>query len=390
MITDKRRRKIAFSFIGGQHQFLHGAPVLAALTHRPDLILEAFVVDAADAAALNALLLRLGADVASVSIVPMILPAPIQAMSRTGGRPRLKALRLLWWARRMRSADLLVTLERTSTILKRLPGPCPLIAHIPHGVGGARRAGGGGIDQRFALFDKALLAGEADRETTLALGLLPPDRIAVVGQVKLAGLGRMGLLERKRLFNNDRPTVLYNPHFHPKRGSWQIFGAELIQRITRNTGFNLIVAPHVRLFETATEEEKSRWAALSSGDGLLIDPGSERSMDMTYTLAADIYLGEFSSQLYEFLLYPRPCVFFDTVGDGGLGDTNLPIMWQLGEVVRHIDDVVPALLRAQKRHGEFSALQRDVTHRAFGDIKQDAAERAADELLAMPLSGTPA
>lgn len=371
---------IAFSFIGGQHQFLHGAPVLAVLSRRADVTVEAFVLDADDAEALRGLLARLGAD--AVPITVMALPAPLEALAHWR-QSSLKLPRLVWWNRRIRSADLIVTLERTSTLLKRLPGHCPPMAHIPHGVGGPRRASGTGVDTRFALFDKALLAGEADRDTTLALGLLPPERIAVVGQVKLSGLNRMGLLERKPLFTNGRPTVLYNPHFHPRRGSWQQFGREIIDRVMADGHFNLIVAPHVRLFEGQPEEERVRWNALSDDDRLLVDTGSERCIDMTYTLAADIYLGEHSSQIYEYLLFPRPCVFFDTVGDGGVDDTILPTIWTMGETVQSVDEIVPALRRAEQRHAEFVQLQREVTRRAFGNPQDDAAERAASELLAM-------
>ena len=40
---------------------------------------------------------------------------------------------------------------------------------------------------------------------------------------------------------------------------------------------------------------------------LRFDPGSPASTDMTYTRAADIYLGDVSSQVYEFIAEPRPC-----------------------------------------------------------------------------------
>jgi len=379
--------RIAFSFVGGQHQFLHGAPVAAELAGRPGVQVDAYVPDAAEAGVLAGLLQKLGGS--GVNIIVMRLPRTVEWLgAHVAGQARgqaapLKALRLVWWSRRMRAADLIVTLERTSTLLKRLPGACPPMAHIPHGVGGARRAGGKGIDRRFALFDKALLAGETDARTTIALGLLPPDKVAVVGQVKLAGLKRLGLLERRPLFDNGLPTVLYNPHFHARRGSWQAFGPEIVARIRKSGRFNLIVAPHVRLFENAPEEERAKWAALSDGAHMLFDPGSERSMDMTYTLAADIYLGEFSSQLYEFLIYPRPCVFIDVLGDGGAGDTALPAMWASGETVRRAEDVVPALARAAERHPEFIGHQRDLVRRAFGDADSDAADRAADALLAM-------
>ncbi len=33
---------------------------------------------------------------------------------------------------------------------------------------------------------------------------------------------------------------------------------------------------------------------------------------MSYTTAADIYLGDVSSQVYEFLYEPRPCLFLNS------------------------------------------------------------------------------
>ena len=66
---------------------------------------------------------------------------------------------------------------------------------------------------------------------------------------------------------------------------------------------------------------------------------------MTYMLAADIYLGDVSSQVYEFLLEPRPCIF--------LNGHNVPWQdnpyyshWTLGQV---IDDVKKGLRPRWKR-----------------------------------------
>src|SRR3546814_2965461 len=45
-----------------------------------------------------------------------------------------------------------------------------------------------------------------------------------------------------------------------------------------------------------------------------IDLGSERSIDMSYTGSADLYLGDVSSQVAEYLYRPRPCVFLNAQG----------------------------------------------------------------------------
>jgi hypothetical protein len=362
--------KIAFSFIGGVHQFLHGAPVAAALSRRPGVEVHAYVATQPDAVALAGMLRALGGE--KVRVVEMrlpLLPASVGAS--------LKVARLAWWACRMRSADAIVALERTSALLRRLPGRCPPLIQIPHGVGGARRAGGGGVDRRFSLFQLALVAGSADRRSTLEQGLLREEQVVAVGQVKLAGLRRMGKLERSRLFANEKPTIIYNPHFHPRRGTWENFGQPLIEAVRSDGSFNLVVAPHVRLFQDVPDDVRRSLEALSDPDWLIVDTGSQRSIDMTYTLGGDIYLGDFSSQLYEWLIYPRPCVFIDQIADGGMDDTKLPTMWSLGETVTDFAQVLPALHRAAGRHATFREAQDDAVRDAMGDPAIPADEAAA-------------
>jgi len=47
---------------------------------------------------------------------------------------------------------------------------------------------------------------------------------------------------------NDRPTILYNPHFEPKLSSWPFVGMEVRDYFARSTRYNLIFAQHPRLF----------------------------------------------------------------------------------------------------------------------------------------------
>lgn len=372
---------VGFSLIGGSHQFLHGLPVAAALSRRADTQIELFVPSAHDATVASEMLASFDAGPATITV--MTLPRPIERLAMRGGKAAaLKVVRLTWWARPLRAMQAIVALERTSALLAQLPGKCPPLIQIPHGVGGARRAGGTGVDPRFGAFDLALVAGEADRRCTTGLGILAPEQVEAVGQIKLAGLHRLGRLRRTRLFRNDRPTILYNPHFHPRRGSWQRFGRTLIEAVRTDGTFNLIVAPHVRLFAGASAQERAGLQALADPGWLIVDTGSDRLMDMTYTLGADIYVGDFSSQLYEWLIFPRPCVFIDQEGDGGAGDTKLPEMWSLGETITSPADLLPALHRATAKHADFKARQIAVMHDAIGDIRIPADELAAERIIA--------
>src|SRR3546814_20598171 len=80
-------------------------------------------------------------------------------------------------------------------------------------------------------------------------------------------------------------------------------------------------------------------------------------VDGSYTAAADIYLGDTSSQVVEFLMQPRPCVFLDPLGVDWHDDPSYA-MWAAGEVVTDIDVLDAALARAAALHGGFEAAQR--------------------------------
>jgi hypothetical protein len=64
---------------------------------------------------------------------------------------------------------------------------------------------------------------------------------------------------------------------------------------------------------------------------------------MTYTRYADIYLGDVSSQVYEFVRQPRPTVFLNAHGvEDWPRDINYR-HWMLGRVVDRLEDLPDAL-----------------------------------------------
>src|SRR3546814_11439548 len=77
-----------------------------------------------------------------------------------------------------------------------------------------------------------------------------------------------------------------------------------------------------------------------------IDLGSVRSIDMSYTMAADIYLGDVSSQLSEFMLKPRPCLFLNPRGTNWKNDANY-LSWTLGPVIPGTEELEKGIEEAQ-------------------------------------------
>lgn len=367
---------LGFLFLGGMHQALHLAPAALALAKRPGVKVTAYVPPL-DAHRLRSVFSRLDPLAADLpQVVPLRLPLWAELVQMLLGRSRgNKPLALLAWRGRLLRHCALVAAERTSTLLKLLPGRKPIMLHIPHGAGD--RAGG--FDRRIRLFDHVFVSGTYVLDRSLSEGLADPGMITTIGSLKLSALLN-GADVPPKLFDDDRPIVLYNPHFEAKLSSWAQAEA-VVEAIVRHGGFNLIVAPHARMFAAMAPKDFELWSQLGKKPGVHFDVTSFALSDMTYTRMADIYLGDVSSQIYEFLARPRPAVFFNAHDVAWQGRADYR-MWQLGEVATTIPDVVAALVRAPERHRAFRARQQEFTTAVLGATDGDAPRRAASALLA--------
>ncbi|PNU04243.1 glycosyl transferase [Novosphingobium guangzhouense] len=331
--------------IGGAHQFGHFLPVACELERRHPGQVRLFVSTEAEAAA--AVDFARGGHLPQVEV--MRLPAAAVLLPAT----LHKAARLTIWAQRLRDAAVILCAERTSTMLKRLPGDCPPILHIPHGAGDRAV----GFEPRFRLFDHVMLAGRKDRDRLVEAGFVTAQDCTVTGPVKLATV-LAGALAKPPLFDNGRPTILYNPHFSKKLSSIEAFGRRLVAAVVADGRYNLVVAPHVRLAKRWSAAKRREWEALAVAGQVIVDLGSPRCNDMTYTLGADLYVGDVSSQVYEFLARPRPCLFVDAKGVAWQ-DSEDYAMWHFGEVIGADADPVAAIERAFATHGAYVQWQRE-------------------------------
>src|SRR5690606_25204769 len=118
---------------------------------------------------------------------------------------------------------------------------------------------------------------------------------------KLATMLRTGG-ERTPLFDNDRPVLLYNPHFDRTLGSFERFGRRLIDFVRDDGRYNLVVAPHLRMGQDRGSDWCRLWESLSIPGRIIVATGSGRLTDMSYALGCGLYIGDVSSQGYEFLI----------------------------------------------------------------------------------------
>ncbi|MFA7585553.1 MAG: glycosyl transferase [Novosphingobium sp.] len=294
--------------------------------------------------------------------IPLNLPV---LLDRLVPKRMDKMTRLLAWATRLLNCDAILCAERTSTILKRLPGACPKLIHIPHGAGD--RAAG--FESRFRLFDMVLVAGTKDRNRLIAEGVTTADTCAVAGPIKVASLIDAHK-RRSPLFANDRPVLLYNPHFRRPLSSAEAFVRPLVDAVMQDGRYNLIIAPHIRMAKGWTRQQRADWQALAVPDRVLVDLGSSRSVDMTYTLGADLYIGDVSSQVYEFLVHPRPCLFVNAHNADWVGNEDYA-MWQFGEVVTPDCDIPAAIDGALRGHDLFRPVQTARARAALDGLDWD-------------------
>jgi hypothetical protein len=377
--------KIGFLFNHDQvHQVAHALPIALAMRR---ISPSTQVVVATTNAALTAELFRLaGPDGGGLEVVELGLR-----------RPSTRLLsRCLEWALPVRkigiyrdnldlfgSLDALVVTEKTSLILKTRYGLDLPIVHTRHGAGDRAI----GFNKASARFDHVLVSGpKISRRLTTEAGVAP-DRIDMVGYAKFDLIGDRR--PRLPMQDNGKPTVLYNPHPSPHLSSWYRHGRAVLEHFLRDDRFNLIFAPHVMLFHrpyvvTIDKLRIDRPGAIDQrfydAPNIHIDLGSSASTDMSYTLAADIYLGDVSSQIYEFLYRSRPCVFLNSQGVAWRNDPNYA-HWAAGPVISDPADLGYALDWATIAHNRYAPIQQRLFADSFDLTAEPSADRAARAVL---------
>jgi hypothetical protein len=273
-----------------------------------------------------------------------------------------------------------VCAEQTSLWLPRLLPLKTRFVKTSHGVGSMSARD----DKRRRAAFFTMVPSERERATYLQRGM-DPERITATGYVKAAFRQKT---DERLLFPETRPTIFYNPHWKAARSSWPLWGRQVVAMLAAQDTYNVILAPHQRLVETCPDV-RGALAAVADLPHVHCDLDSFAMVDGSYTAMADIYLGDTSSQLLEFLMTPRPAVFLNTQKPDWSEDTSYD-MWGAGEVVTCAEEIMPAIGRAPLRHADYAPFQRDYAESALGDVSGAAAGRAAEEILrilAMPAGG---
>ncbi|WP_267397709.1 MULTISPECIES: CDP-glycerol glycerophosphotransferase family protein [unclassified Sphingomonas] len=365
---------IAFLFIAEAYQVYHGAAVALELLQIPGVNVTFYYNDPDVPHHLERIRRAYGAP--AVDYVRLARSTKTKAVQtlRVFGLDKEAVLRTN--EAQLARYDAVVSLEDTTEILfgGRPAAERPARILIVHGAGDRHVPS----MPRRARFDLIIVQGEKMKQRFLDMGIAKPGHITAPGYPKLDTSRRLVDADVP-LFANDRPIVLYNPHKVRGLQSWDRFIEPMLRAFAEQDDYNLVVAPHVKMFRRRSERRREQWRSRSTPQ-ILIDPESDRSVDNTYTTAAAIYVGDVSSQVYEFLAEPRPCVFLNPNKVDWPNDPYFKF-WHLGDVVERPEDLMDAIAQAPKRHAAYLHRQHDLTRSSLGDTSAKAATRAASDIL---------
>lgn len=348
--------KIAFLYVAEPYQCYHVAKVASELAMAPGCEVTEFVSFPETCSHLDSIR-RDDPARSRIGRERLAMP-PAARVLRAARRFDAERLRVMKAAiGRLETFDAVVATEYSAGILREMGLRKPALILIQHGAGDRVV----NDEHLVRAFDLVLLPGRKVARMMTEAGHTTPDRIRLVGYPKFDAVsGRR--VEREA--TGEKKTALYNPHYKRGLSSYRTCLAPLVQAISAMEEYDLLVAPHVKIFHRDLGMRRHFFRKMA-GPGIAIDTCSTAMLDMTHTTQASLYIGDVSSQVYEFLVEPRPCVFLNPHRVAWRGNPRF-LHWTLGDVVERIEDIPQALSLASSRHALYRGRQERVIEETFG------------------------
>ncbi|EHH69460.1 hypothetical protein [Gluconobacter morbifer] len=368
--------KVAFPLIAQRHQTLHALPVALEMSARhPDVAVHVSCLTISHMELARSLASLYPEARVQFDLLPLS-PRQRQRIEKHGLRVIDRLMGLFLARRYFQKFDAIIVPEATSLQLRHMGVTHPRMIWTGHGAGDRAI----GFARHLRKFDFLLVPGRKVEQRMLR------EKIIRSGFYHRGTYAKFDLVRRleahrPKLFDNDRPTILYNPHFLKRFSSWSSMGPRILEFFAHQDRYNLIFAPHFRLFDNRRKEGEALKQEYGRFPHMIIDPGSERSIDMTYTMAADLYMGDVSSQVAEFMVRPRPCLFLNAHHAKWQNDPNY-LSWTLGPVTDRMADPGAEIERAFETHPRFLETQRQYVLETFETLGDEpTAPAAADAIV---------
>jgi CDP-glycerol glycerophosphotransferase (TagB/SpsB family) len=217
-------------------------------------------------------------------------------------------------------------------------------------------------DKRILLYDKLLLPGQKHWDKIKNAGYLKyPHRFQIIGYPKFDKVVNSNVPYTK-LFNNDKPTILYAPTWITENSdtkfkfseygesSLPLWGKKLIKAIGLN--WNLMIKYHSRVNENNTHiyEEMENYIK-----ELKVEENVKTIWDddiCIYMLQADLMISDISAVCYEWFHLNRPIVFANPAPQyykPSKDKFSNNYAWQAGDVIYKEEDIVSIIQNNLKK-----------------------------------------
>ncbi|MBO6037742.1 MAG: sensor domain-containing protein [Acetobacter sp.] len=353
--------RIVFSYIAQVHQTLHSLPIAMEIAQRyPEIEVHLVCMTETHLTFIKSLASYY--PKARVHFHLLYLPKLLRTCIERYGQTPLSRLICLFLNRHYFSSFKCIVVTEETSLYLRWFGVCsPALIWTMHGAGDRNI----GFSREVRGFDYVLMAGHKQEQRFLANQAIRPGHYCTGVYAKFDIVSRIHQKKASQIFfANNRPTILYNPHFVTRFSSWHRFGFSILHYFAHQDRYNFIFAPHYRLFDRHKDKARHLIKAFGHYSHMLIDPGSLYSVDMTYTSAADLYMGDVSSQVTEFLVIPRPCLFLNAHNAQWKGNENY-LFWTLGLVRDSIESLQNDIEEAFLTHDTFVKHQKQYIQETF-------------------------
>ena len=365
------KKRVAFIFFDDLHHIQHFVGIASELSKNDNYQVDVITYPG-EHVYLKSLIQLLGGN--KIKLVKVFTRKVRQLIDKVKGRKRPSPLFLTKHNRKLMSSyDALVFTDFKTNYFSKKNNT--KFIYINHGSGDGAY---GYKTDNLETFDLLLLAGEKIIERAYAEGMKEVN-YKIIGYSKFDVT--MAEYEEPKLFENNNKTVLYNPHNKVDLSSWYKHGIEVLEFFYKHKEYNLIFAPHINLFNhkyylSPEILDKKYFDA----ENIHMDTGSNNSSNMTYTLSADIYLGDVSSQIYEFLHTRKPCLFLNAHKVDWIENPSY-LHWNFGKVLSETTRLGDELQTAIATHRDYVEVQNKLFNKTF-DINPEvsSSKRGALEI----------
>lgn len=273
--------------------------------------------------------------------------------------------------------DAFLCCKQTDLDLKKILKHKVKYIYTDHGIPNRKVA----FSEVITEFDLFFLCGKTQKLLKLKDGHLTDTNYSVTGYLKFDSLVHN---HNTKLFTNNNYTFIYNPHWENHLTSFFTFGEKIFNFFANRKDYNLIFSPHYLLIQNNFFLKfRYNFRKFSEYENIKIDYRSEMCNNMTYTKYADFYIGEGSSQVWEFVAFKnRPCLFLDAHELATNKEERL-LSWKLGDNISDFNDFDKKIEVAKQNFEEKykNVQEKEVKEMFYKHPKYSASQLAAQAII---------